>query len=196
MSRGVRVGVRWGIYWGELCAPFAVVPGRDVRGRAVARGRARRRPKGVAFDGGVVGGGTCYRRRGDCALRGSCVCVVWGRYWEGRGVVPLVCRLGNMRVRVVASVCVGRLEGRGGAMFREAWERRGWGPGCGAAVVVAGAATARASRAACIRSKSEGREGGGCRCRLSAVIVRCGVCGWVLTRSRRRPRERRPHGGG
>ena len=156
MSWGVRVGVRWGIYWGELCAPFAVVPKRVIRGRAVARGCARRGPKGVAFDGGVVGGGTFYRRRGNCALRGSYVRVMWGCYWEGRGVVPLVCRLRARRVRVVASVCVERLEGRGGSMFREAWERRGWGPGCGAAVVVAGAATARASRASYIRSKSEG----------------------------------------
>ena len=156
MSWGVRVGVRWGLYWGELCAPFVVVPKRVIRGRTVARGCARRRPKGVAFVGGVVGGGALYRRRGDCALRGSYVRVMWGCYWEGRGVVPLVCRLRARRVRVVASVCVERLEGRGGSVFREAWERRGWGPGRGAAVVVAGAATARASRAAYIRSKSEG----------------------------------------
>ena len=150
------MGVRWGLYWRELCVPFAMVSGRVVRGRAVARGCARRRPKGVAFVGGVAGGGILYRRRGDCALRGGYLRVMWGCYWEGRGVVPLVCRLRARRVRVVASVCVERLEGRGGAMFREAWERRGWGPGRGAAVVVAGAATARASGAAFIRSKSEG----------------------------------------
>ena len=86
--------------------------------------------------------------------------VMWGCYWEGRGVVPLVCRLRARRVRVVASVRVERLEGRGGSVFREAWERRGWGPGRGAAVVVAGAATARASRAAYIWSKSEGEKAG------------------------------------
>ena len=150
------MGARWGLCWGELCVPFAVVRKRVVRGRVVAHGCAGRRPRGVVFDGGVAGGGILYRRRGDCALRGSYVRVMWGCYWEGRGVVPLVCRLRARRVRVVASVCVERLEGRGGSVFREAWERRGWGPGRGAAVVVAGAATARASRAAYIRSKSEG----------------------------------------
>ena len=111
MSCGLRVGVRWGLYWRELCVAFAVVTGRAVRGCVDARECARRRPEGAAFIGGVAEGSTHYRRRGDCALGGGCLRVMWGCYWEGRGVVPLVCRLRARRVRVVASVCVERLEG-------------------------------------------------------------------------------------
>ena len=55
--------------------------------------------------------------------------VAWGRYWGGRGVLPLVCHGGAMRVRVTDDVRVERPERRGSAVCRETWGCRGRGMG-------------------------------------------------------------------
>ena len=98
-----------------------------------------------------------------------------GRYWEGRGVLPLTFHGGGRWGNASGGTRVGRPERRGSAVRREMHGRRALGVGAHVASAD-GVALTRVHRDARTRAKS-GRRKGCTRRRRPSLAERRGLCG-------------------